>query len=75
MNDDYKKLFEASEDARKKQEVIITKQNKYISELEFKNKAFLTSYAQLSADYDKTLSICNRQQTLLDQVFHDSVDN
>lgn len=75
MNNDYKKLFEASEDARQKQEVIITKQNKYISELESKNKALSTSYAQLSTDYDKTLSICNRQQALLDQVFHDSVDN
>jgi hypothetical protein len=75
MHDDYKKLFEASEDARQKQEVIITKQNKYISELESKNNVLSTSYAQLSPDYDKTLSICNRQQTLLDQVFHDSVDN
>ena len=75
MNDDYKKLFKASEDARQKQEVIITKQNKYISELESKNKTLSTTYAQLLDDYDKALSICNRQQLLLDQVFQDPVDN
>lgn len=75
MNVDYKKLFEASEDARQKQDVIITKQNKYIAELEAKYKALSTSYAQLSADYDKALSICDRQQALLDQAFHDSANN
>ena len=75
MNDNYKKLFEVSENARQKQDVIITKQNKYISELESKNKTLSASYAQLSADYDKSLSICDRQQALLDQVLHDSTDN
>lgn len=72
MNSDYKKLFEASEVARQKQEVIITTQNKYISELESKNKELSTVYAQLYADYNKALSICDRQQALLDQSFHDS---
>jgi len=75
MNDDYKKLFEVSEDARKKQELIISKQDIYISELESKNQTLLASYSQLSADYDKALSICDRQQALLDQFLHDSDNN
>lgn len=43
MNSDYKKLFEASEDARHKQVVIISKQDKYIAELESKNKELSTN--------------------------------
>lgn len=60
MNSDYKKLFEASEDAKHKQEIIITTQNKYISELESKNKELSTVHAQFYADYNKVLSICDR---------------
>lgn len=75
MNTDYKKLFEASENARHKQDIVIAKQDNYISELESKNKELSTVYSQLYVDYNNLLSICNRQQTMLDKVFHDTDNN
>lgn len=72
MKDDYKTLFEASENARKKQDLIITKQEKYIAQLENKNNLLSKAYEQLSSDYDKALSICNKQQAILDQLLKDT---
>jgi len=75
MENDFKPLFLASESARKKQEVIIQKQEAYISELESKNQFLSDSLEKLTLDYDNVLSICNKQQSILNQVFKENNDN
>ena len=75
MENDFKTLFLASESARKKQEVIIQKQEAYISELESKNQFLSDSLEKLTLDYDNVLSICNKQQSILNQVFKENNDN
>lgn len=72
MKNDYKILFEASENTRKKQDLLIAKQEKYIAELENKNHSLSKAYEHLSSDYDKVLSICNKQQAILDQLLKDT---
>lgn len=75
MKNDFKTLFLASESARKKQEVIIQKQEAYISELESKNQFLSDSLEKLTLDYENVLSICDKQQAILDQVFKENNDN
>lgn len=75
MENDFKTLFLASESARKKQEVIIQKQEAYISELESKNQFLSDSLEKLTLDYENVLSICDKQQAILDQVFKENNDN
>ncbi len=75
MKNDFKTLFLASERARKKQEVIIQKQEAYISELESKNQFLSDSLEKLTLDYENVLSICDKQQAILDQVFKENNDN
>lgn len=75
MKNDFKTLFLASESARKKQEVIIQKQEAYILELESKNQFLSDSLEKLTLDYENVLSICDKQQAILDQVFKENNDN
>ncbi len=75
MQNDFKTLYEASENARKKQELIIKKQDKYISELTEKNKELTVSYSKLLDEYDHVFSICNQQQELLDQLMGNRSQN
>lgn len=69
MKVNYKMLYEAAEDMMKKQTALIEEQRKYIAELEAKNDTLSKGYKELYDEYDRTLSICNRQQELLEEVF------
>lgn len=67
--EDLKKLLSASENARKLQQLIIEKQEVQILQLEEKIRSLADAYDKLLTEYENSLSICEKQQTLLDQLF------
>ena len=67
--EDLEKLLSASENARKLQQQIIKKQEDQILQLERKNRSLADAYDKLYTDYENSLSICEKQQALLDQIF------
>ena len=72
--EDLEKLLSASENARKLQQQIIKKQEKQILQLEGKNRSLADAYDKLYSDYENSLSICEKQQALLDQIFSEHPD-
>lgn len=72
--EDLEKLLSASENARKLQQQIIKKQEEQILQLEGKNRSLADAYDKLYSDYEKSLSICEKQQALLDQIFSEHPD-
>ena len=72
--EDLKKLLSASESARKIQQQIIEKQELQILQLEEKNRSLADAYDKLYTEYENSLSICEKQQTLLDQIFTEHPD-
>ena len=68
MND-LEKLLSVSENTRKIQQQLIEKQELQILQLEEKNRSLSVAYDKLFSDYEKSLSICEKQQALLDQIF------
>ena len=67
--EDLKKLLSASENARRIQQQIIDKQQEHILQLEEKNRSLSDAYDKLYTEYENSLSICEKQQALLDQIF------
>lgn len=67
--EDLKKLLSASENARKLQQLIIEKQEVQILQLEEKIRSLADAYDKLHTEYENSLSICEKQQTLLEQIF------
>lgn len=72
--EDLEKLLSASENARKLQQQIIKKQEEQLLQLERKNRSLADAYDKLYTDYENSLSICEKQQALLDQIFSEHPD-
>lgn len=68
MND-LEKLLSASENARKIQQKLIRKQEEHIQQLETENNSLKQKFEKLYSDYEKTLTLCESQQTLLNRIF------
>ena len=68
MDKDFKKLYEAADATIKKQNLLLQKQEKYITELEKKNEKLSNTCKELYNNYNNVLKLCNDQQLLLDNL-------